>query len=317
MKLNICLVGAGYWGRNYIKLLQSMGKYFNFIGIVEKSESIKANLKENYTIDIFDDIEETLDKVDCYIIATPVFTHFDLAKKCLENGKHIMVEKPLTDSSKKTKILTDLATKHGVKLMTNFTPIYTEPIKFIKEYLKDKKDKIRYISLRRSNLGLIRNDCDVVIDLTCHDISLLMFLIEEQPLEVYPIGKGFISKDIDMVSINMKYQNFIANIYTSRIDNLKQRELVIITEDERITYDDTNIINPIVINNNNITIDENGNPNYNYNDTILPHIGFKEPLRNQVEDFYNSIVNNTETISDNDLTLNVNRLIDRIYVEMN
>jgi len=316
MKLNICLVGAGYWGRNYIKLLQSMGKYFNFIGIVEKSKSIKENLKENYNIEIFDDIDETLDKADCYIIATPVFTHFDLAKKCLENKKHIMVEKPLTETYQKTKILTTLAEENGVKIMTNFTPIYTEPIKFIKSYLKDKKEKIRYISLRRSNLGLIRNDCDVVIDLTCHDISLLMFLIGEQPLEVYPIAKGFISKDIDMISINMKYDNFIANIYTSRIDNLKQRELVIITEDERITYDDTNLVNPIIINNNNITL-EDGKPKYNYNDTVIPHIAFKEPLRNQVEDFYNSIVNNTETTSNNQLTINVNRLIDRIYVELN
>jgi predicted dehydrogenase len=313
MKYNICLIGSGYWGRNYIKLLQGMNEMFNFVGIVEKSERIKNDIQNKYNIRVFNDIEDTFELCDCYIIATPVSTHFDLAKVCLENNKNIMVEKPLTDSLEKTKILTDLALEKNLKLMTNFTPIYTEPIKFIKNYIKDKKDKIRYISLRRSNLGLIRNDCDVILDLSCHDISLLLFLIDDEyPEEIYPIGKAFINKDVDMVSINMKYKNFIANIYTSRIDNLKQRELVIITEDERITYDDTNTANPITINNNNITI-EDGVPQYNYNDTVIPHIGFKEPLRNQVEDFYSAMKENKETISTRELSLNVNKLIEEIY----
>ena len=312
MKFNICLVGSGYRGRNYIKLLQSMGKYFNFVGIVEKSPKIKDELIENYHIPIFNDINETFDIADCYIIATPVSTHFTLAKLCIENKKHIMVEKPLTDSTKNTIELIELSKQHDVLLMTNFTPIYTEPIKFIKKYLEKKKDKIRYISLRRSNLGIIRNDCDVIIDLSCHDISLLLHLTNKIPNNIYSIGKNFINKDIDMVSINMEYDNFVVNMYTSRIDNLKQRELVIITEDERITYDDTNTINPIIINNNNITIDD-GNISYNYNDTIIPHIQFKEPIRNQVEDFYICLVTKKGPISTSKLAINVNQTIDKIY----
>lgn len=311
-QLNICLVGAGYWGKNYIKLLQSMGEKLNFIGIVEKSKTIKDNIIKNYDIKVFDDIEETFSLCDCYIIATPVITHYSIAKQCILNRKNIMVEKPLTDSYQKSKELVELSIKYGVKLMTNFTPIYTEPMKYIKEYLKNKKEKIRYISLKRSNLGIIRDDCDVIIDLTCHDISMLLFLIDEMPEEVYPIGKGFFNNDIDMVSINMKYPQFIAHIYTSRIDNLKQRELVIITEDERITYDDTNIFNPIRINYNNISVDGD-KKKYNYENTMLPHIGFKEPLKNQILDFYNSIIEEREPISNSKLALSVNKLIERIY----
>jgi predicted dehydrogenase len=310
--LKICLIGAGYWGKNYIKLLQSMGTNFNFIGIVEKSESIKKTIIDNYNIRIFDDITETYELCDCYIIATPVKTHYSIAKDCILQGKNIMVEKPLTDSYEKTKELINLAKSKNIKLMTNFTPIYTEPMKFIKNYIANKLDKIRYISLKRSNLGIIRNDCDVIIDLTCHDISMLLFLVESMPENIFPISKSFINDDIDMVSINMKYPNFISHVYTSRIDNLKQREIVIITEDERITYDDTNTVNPIIINNNNIT-KEDGKICYNYNNTIIPNIIFKEPLKNQLLDFYNSVINNCDPISNSKLSLNVNKLIENIY----
>ena len=292
--------------------VKSMGTKFNFIGIVEKSESIKKNIIDNYDIRVFDDISETYALCDCYIIATPVKTHYSIAKGCILQGKNVMVEKPLTDSYEKTKELIELAKSKNIKLMTNFTPIYTEPMKFIKNYISNKLDKIRYISLKRSNLGIIRNDCDVIIDLTCHDISMLLFLVESMPENIYPISKSFITNDIDMVSINMKYPNFISHVYTSRIDNLKQREIVIITEDERITYDDTNTVNPIIINNNNIT-KEDGKICYNYNNTIIPNITFKEPLKNQLLDFYNSVINNCDPVSNSELSLNVNKLIENIY----
>ena len=145
--------------------------------------------------------------------------------------------------------------------------------------------------------------------------SALTFEENMNSKKIAIIGLGYVGLPL-AVEFGKKRPVIGFDINQSRIDNLKQRELVIITEDERITYDDTNLVNPIIINNNNITL-EDDKPKYNYNDTIMPHIAFKEPLRNQVEDFYNSIVNNTETTSNNELTINVNRLIDRIYVELN
>ena len=311
MKITIALVGSGYWGKNYLKHLTSNNDKFNFIGLVEKNESLRNSYKSKYNIDVYDDVSEIIDKCDNFIIATPVKIHFPIAKYLLENKKNIMVEKPLTHSYALSKELGDMAHKNGCKLMTNFTPIFTEPFKFIKEYLKNKLDKIRFISLRRSNLGMIRKDCDVIIDLSCHDIALLYSLIGKIPNKIYPIGKDFYGYGVDMVSVNMEFDNFITHVYTSRIDNLKQREFVIITEDERITYDDTNVTSPIIINKNNIS--SGADLKYNYNDAIIPNIPFKEPLKNQIEHFYDYIVNNSAIDTDSDFSINVNKIIEKIY----
>ena len=150
----------------------------------------------------------------------------------------------------------------------------------------------------------------LIIDLTCHDIALLYSLTGILPKNIKTIGKDFYKYGLDMVSINLEYDDFLAYIYTSRIDNLKQRELVIITEDERITYDDTNTINPIVINKNNIT--NNNKLEYNYNDTIIPNIPFKEPLKNQLEHFYNCITKNEKVETDGVFSLNINEIMKNI-----
>uniref|UniRef100_A0A6C0J8K9 Gfo/Idh/MocA-like oxidoreductase N-terminal domain-containing protein n=1 Tax=viral metagenome TaxID=1070528 RepID=A0A6C0J8K9_9ZZZZ len=310
MKISIALIGSGYWGKNFLKHLTSNYDKFNFIGLVEKNKELRDINKLKYKINVYENISDIIDKCDNFIIATPVNTHFEIAKYLLENKKNIMVEKPLTENCELTKILVDLSIKNNCKMMCNFTPIYTEPFKFIKNYLKNKKNKIRFISLRRSNLGIIRKDCNVIIDLTCHDIALLYSLTGILPKNIKTIGKDFYKYGLDMVSINLEYEDFLAYIYTSRIDNLKQRELVIITEDERITYDDTNTINPIVINKNNIT--NNNNLQYNYNDTIIPNIPFKEPLKNQLEHFYNCITKNEKIETDGEFSLNINKIIQNI-----
>ena len=306
MKINIALVGSGYWGKNFLKHLTSNYDKFNFIGLVEKSKELRDINKLKYNINVYENLSDIIDKCDNFIIATPVKTHFQIAKYLLENKKNIMVEKPLTEDYELTKILLDLSIKNNCKMMCNFTPIYTESFKFIKNYLKNKKHKIRFISLRRSNLGIIRKECNVIIDLTCHDIALLYSLTGILPKNIKTIGKDFYKYGLDMVSINLEYDDFLAYIYTSRIDNLKQRELVIITEDERITYDDTNTINPIVINKNNIT--NNNKLEYNYNDTIIPNIPFKEPLKNQLEHFYNCITKNEKVETDGVFSLNINEI---------
>jgi predicted dehydrogenase len=309
MKITISLVGAGYWGKNYLKHMVSNKDTIEFIGLVEKNSEIRKEYENKYGIKTYDDIKDIISICDNFIIATPVLTHYKICKYLLENGKNIMVEKPLTENYNLSKELVDISKKNNCLIMTNFTPVYTEPFKFIKRYLKDKKEKIRYISIRRSNLGIIRKDCNVVIDLTCHDIALLYSLIGKQPNKVYNIQKDFYGHGSDIISINMEYDDFIVNIYTSRIDNVKQREFVIITEDERITYDDNNNINPVIINKNKIIKE---NLKYDYNDTIIPNIPLKEPLKNQLEHFYNAIKNNENIETDGEFSLNVNKMMDRI-----
>ena len=142
MIISISLIGSGYWGKNFLKHLTTNKDKFNFIGLVEKNETLRNEYKIKYGINVFDDVNEIIDICDNYIIATPVNTHYSIAKFLLQNKKNIMVEKPLTESYELTEELHQLALKNNCKIMTNFTPIYTEPFKYIKNYLKDKLDKI-------------------------------------------------------------------------------------------------------------------------------------------------------------------------------
>jgi len=243
MRKKVCLIGGGYWGKNYIRLLLTLQKYFEFVAFVEKNTDIINNFKLNYpNIEVYDDISYIIDKVECCIIATPVSTHYEIAKYCLNKNKHVMIEKPLTDNVNNSQELTDLANEKNKILMVNFTPLFTEPYKWIFERYKDKLNEIRFVNCRRSNLGIIRNDCNVIIDLTCHDIAMLINLLGE-PIKVNAIGKSFVSNNIDTISINLEFpNNIIGHIYTSWIDNKKQREFSLICENERIEYDDTNSI---------------------------------------------------------------------------
>lgn len=314
---NIILIGAGYWGKNFIKLLINMPAMYNFKGIVEKNTEITKNINSLYpNIDVYEDYTQTYDFCDIYLIATPVSTHFQIAKDCLENGKHIIVEKPLTDNYNKSKELLDIAKEHNRRIFVNFTPLYTDPYNFIYNRYNEKLNEIHYIECQRCNLGLIRNDCNVIHDLTCHDIAMVLYFINEIPelSNITVSGKKCISDNVDLVSINIFFpkNNILCHIYTSWVDNNKKRSFSIVTKDEKLIYDDTKTINSIEINKSRIDRLSDNNYTYKFDDTYMPLQTYNEPIRNQLEHYYDCLSNNKKCKTDGDFALKVNEVIDII-----
>ena len=312
---NIILIGAGYWGKNFIKLLNNMKHMYNFKGVVELNEDIIKDIRNIYpNLTLYSDYTQTFDIADIYLIATPVSTHFKIAKNCLENNKHIFVEKPLTDNIIKSQELINIANKYNKQIFVNYTPIYTDPFNYICNRYSSKLDEIYYIECQRCNLGIIRNDCNVINDLTCHDIAILLYFLDEMPdlSNITISGKKCISNNYDLVSIDLFFpkNNILCHLYTSWVDNDKKRSVSIVSKNEKLIYDDTKTINSIKINTSKINKLSEIEYDYNFNDTYIPLQKYNEPIRNQLEHYYDCLINNKKCKTDGEFALKVNKIMD-------
>ena len=178
--LNIGVIGCGYWGPNHIR---------NFRSLSECQMKLACDLDRRrlaHMSRLYPEIKTTTDfkdlandpDLDAVVVATPVWSHFELAKKCLAEGKHTFIEKPMASSVSQCKELIELAEKNALTLMVGHTFIYSAPVRKIKEIV-DAGDigELLYISSQRMNLGLFQKDINVAWDLAAHDISILLHLL--------------------------------------------------------------------------------------------------------------------------------------------
>lgn len=313
---NTILIGCGYWGKNYIKLLNNINNMYNFIGISELNPTIIYDVKKSYpNINIYENYKDAFDLVDICIVATPISTHYSIIKSCLKNNKHVIVEKPFTDNYQKSLELHNLAKKNNLHIFINFTPIYTNPYSYIYDNYKNKLNDIFYINCIRTNLGIIRSDCNVIRDLTCHDIAMVIYLLDELPDKnsIQVTTRKCYSNNIDVAFINMNFlkNNILCSFYTSWVDNKKERSFTIVSKNDKLIYNDTDTINSIKINKSNIQKDMN-NFIYNQGDTIIPIQTYNEPLRNQLEHYYQCLTQNIKCKTDSEFALKVDKILELI-----
>ena len=191
-KINTLLIGYGYWGKNLLRnLIEISG--VECVCVAEKSSEKRENLRTTLPeVKIFSSAEEAiiLDEVNAVIIATETPSHYKLAKKALESGKHVLVEKPITTSLAEAEELVAIAKKKELILMVDHVFLYHPVVTKIKEYFSSNVlGNINYIDSTRVNLGIYQHDVNVLWDLACHDVAIINYLIEEQPIAVRAIGR--------------------------------------------------------------------------------------------------------------------------------
>ena len=183
--LKIAIIGYGYWGPNLVRNFSNLDNCVVSHVIDELPDRLK-NVKKSYPdIDITCSLNQILENtdIDCVVIATPVSTHYNLAKKALEHNKHVLVEKPMTNSVKHAQKLIELSKKKKKVLMVDHTYLYTGAIQKIKEIIDQNIiGEIQYIDSTRINLGLFQSDVNVLWDLAAHDISICSYLMNEKTL---------------------------------------------------------------------------------------------------------------------------------------
>lgn len=328
--VNIGVVGCGYWGPNLIR---------NFGQIKECKVMSCSDLSEdrlNHIKNLHPDIKTTKDymdiindkKIDAIVIATPVSTHFGIAKKALLNGKHVLIEKPITNSSENAKELIEIAKKQKKVLMVDHTFEYTSAVNKIKEMIDNNNlGRILSIDMIRVNLGLFQKDINVIWDLAPHDISILLFLIGQMPISVKADGMDHVQSGIaDDAHITLKFPDKImAHMHVSWLDPLKIRKITIVGNKKMLVYDDVEQSEKIKIYDKGVTLEKNKIPGDKYYDTWeefrmvyrrgdvdAPKLEEKEPLNVMCRHFIDCIKTGKAPISGGISGLRVVKVIEAL-----
>lgn len=299
-KINMATVGCGYWGPNLIRNFHSLPDC-NLMKICDLDINRLNHIKSiypylEYTTKFEDIINDN--NIDAVAIATPVSAHHRLAKACLLAGKHTFVEKPLAASTEECLELIDIAKHKSLTLMVGHTFIYSPPVRKMKELiLSGEIGDILYISARRLNLGLFQKDINVAWDLATHDISIILYLIEQFPTSVSCQGQAHINPGIeDVTNICLNFHNTsFALIQSSWLDPKKIREITLVGSKKMVCFDDTEPLEKIKIYDKHVTIPPHYDTfaefqyAYHYGDMHAPYLKQTEPLKMETQHFIDCI----------------------------
>jgi predicted dehydrogenase len=257
--------------------------------------------------------------LDAAVIATPPATHYELARSCLEHDLHVMVEKPMTLNSRDAEVLVALADERARVLMVGHTFEYNPAVLALKELIESgEMGEIYYLDAARLNLGLFQNDTNALWDLAPHDISILLYLLEKEPLTVRACGATCVLKGIhDVVYIHLDFANCVsAHIHVSWLDPCKVRRITVVGSRKMAVYNDVENLEKIKIYDRGVEIPDTPNNfgeiqcSYRYGDILIPNIRFSEPLRMECQHFLDCITNHTRPRSDGRSGLNVVKIIE-------
>ncbi|MBI4665265.1 MAG: Gfo/Idh/MocA family oxidoreductase [Nitrospinae bacterium] len=307
-------LGCGYWGPNLLRNFSSR-KDCRVKWVAEVSAERQAYVRENYPdTPVTPHFEEVLadPEVNAVVIATPAATHFALARAALQNGKHVLVEKPFTNSVSHAQELAALAAEKGLALMAGHTFIYNAAVRYVKNLVDSGElGDIFYIYCQRLNLGKVRSDVNAWWNFAPHDVSILLYLLNGSlPAAVTAVGSDYIQSGVeDVVFATYSWANkMTAHVHVSWLDPGKTRRITVVGSKKMVVYND--------ISDDKIAIYDKGVDRIprlaqrmdfdHYNgyqlsqrtgDVILPKINFTEPLKVQAEHFLECIRDGKEPLT--------------------
>ncbi len=314
-------MGCGYWGPNLVRNLRQAPDCQLKV-LCDASETRLGHMRRLYpevgaTKRYEDLLEDT--ELDAVVIATPVRFHFAMAKAALEAGKHVFIEKPIARTGAEAQELVEIAQKQGLVLMVGHTFLFSPAVRRMKEIIEAGDiGQVQYISARRLNLGLFQKDINVAWDLAPHDISILLYLLEESPLSVSCQGSSHVSRGIE--DVTMMYLSFRTNrcafIHNSWLDPKKVRQMTVVGSQRMIVYDDTEPLEKLKIYDARVEVPPHYDTfaeftySYHYGDAYVPYIKQDEPLKLECANFIQSIREGSEPVTNGKLGLEVVRILD-------
>ena len=320
-KLKIAVIGYGYWGPNLVRNFWK-NPTCEVTDVVDFEQSRLDIVKRDYpSIKTSKDFQKILNdnSIDCIAIATPVKTHFELVKKSLQAKKHVLVEKPLTNSFNSSKKLIELAKKVNRVLIVDNTYLYTPAIQKISKIINSNSiGEIQYLDSTRINLGKFQPDVNVLWDLATHDISICLYLLQESPKFIQAVGKSHTKSGLaDIAYLTLHFNsNKIAHFTSSWISPVKIRNTLIGGSKKMIVFNDLETTEKIKIYDS--SYKNKFDPehtkkfltDYRIGDIFIPKIPQIEGLKNMAEDFISSIQNNKEPISNFNLGLEIVKILE-------
>ncbi len=318
--MKVGIIGLGYWGPNIIRNFSSIPNVQVAL-VSDLSGAARERSARNFPFaPVTADPMEVLrsKEIDIVAIVTPVFTHFELAKAALENGKHVFVEKPFTATSAQAEELIELATRKNLQIMVDHTFIFTGAVKKIKELIDAKTlGGLYYYDSTRVNLGLLQQDVNVVWDLAPHDYSIMDYLLADAPTEIAAHGKdhfGTGREDVAYVTLHFQ-NNFIAHFNFNWISPVKIRKTLIGGEHKMLLWDDLENDEKIRVYDKGVSLNSTESAHnlriqYRAGDMVSPRVDYQEALKVEAQYFIDCINKSESPMNDGISGLRVVKLLE-------
>jgi predicted dehydrogenase len=319
--VGVAVVGLGYWGPNLVRNLHEVDDAHPALVCDLRPEALETIQRRYPAVRTTTDYEHVLSdpEIQAVAIATPVSSHFELAARALEAGKHVFVEKPLTASSDEALELFELADERGLVLMPGHTFIYSPPVNLIRSLITSGElGEIYFVSTSRVNLGLHQPDVSVAWDLGPHDFSILRYWLGETPTHASALSRGCVIPDIpDVAFINLDFPSgTVAHVELSWLAPSKLRRTTVVGSQKMIVYDDTSN-EPVRVFDSGVMLRDpetfgEYKLTYRTGDIVSPHLEVAEPLKLELEDFVQAIQTGSTPRSSRELGLEVVRMIEAV-----
>ena len=318
--VKVAVVGAGYWGKNLVRNFYSVkGGELKYVVDLDQKKLTKME-KDFPGIKGIQDVTIALNdpEIAGIILATPAPDHYALAKRALEAGKHVYVEKPLTLAVADAEDLVATARKHDRKLMVGHLMEYHSAVNWLKDYIASGvMGEILYMYATRVNLGIVRSNENALWSLAPHDISIILYLIGQEPDQVSATGECFLQEGIeDVVFVNLHFPDKkMAQVHVSWLDPHKDRKLTIVGKKQMVVFDDT-APEKIKIFDRSVNAEKQEYSTFaeyltiRNGDISLPYIEMKEPLSIECAHFIQCIAENKTPRSDGLDGLRVVKVLD-------
>jgi len=301
--VGMAVVGAGAWGKNHIRVFSGIRDVqLKYICDSDPSKlrSIQKSYPQSKTVDNLKPV--LLDpEVRGVVVASSAVSHYSLSKEILLADKDVLVEKPMALKSEEAEDMLAIAEKRKRILMVGHLLIYHPVIDRLKEMMASEElGKIYYIYTQRVNLGVIRQDENALLSFAPHDLSVILYLLAEEPVTVSAHGKSYIQSDIeDVVFLTLQFSDGkIANIHLSWLDPHKLRKITIVGSKKMVVFDDMEVSEKLKIYDKGV-----GSPSYStygeylslrFGDITIPSVKMVEPLRTEAEHFVQCITSRKE-----------------------
>jgi|SRR5882757_4577259 predicted dehydrogenase len=317
--VNFGVIGYGYWGPNVVRNLASL-EGSQVLAIAEMSEAARKRAQKAYPgVRVTADASELVAsrEIDAVAVITPVWTHYELAKAALENGKHVFVEKPFTSNTEQGEKLIELAARKNLKIMVDHTFLFTGAVRKISQLLQeDALGKLYYYDSTRVNLGLFQHDINVLWDLAPHDLSIMDYLIKTRPEAIVTTGEKHLNCHEDVAYMTLYFpEKVIAHINVNWLSPVKVRTTLIGGEKRMLVWNDLEADEKIKVYDKGVNITNREGlyellVNYRSGDMWSPQLEQVEALHHELAYFVECISSGEQPFNDGCAGLRVVKMLE-------
>jgi predicted dehydrogenase len=313
------VIGFGYWGPNIVRNFHGQERS-QVVAVCDKSAKSLKRVQQSFpNMRVTSDCQDLLTspEIDAIAIVTPVWSHYELAKAALENGKHVFVEKPFTSTSAQAEELIALAERKKLKIMVDHTFLFTGAVKLIEKLIGDGTlGNLYYYDSTRVNLGLLQHDVNVIWDLAAHDVSLMNHLIKARPEAVVATGEQHLNGLVDIAFLTIYYPgNIIGHVNVNWLSPVKVRTTLIGGERKMLVWNDLEADEKIKVYDKGVAITSGEARyqtlvSYRTGDMWAPRVEQVEALKIEAAYFVDCILNDKNAFNDGAAGLEVVRLLE-------